>query len=128
MTRMTEQAPNPRVDQVALRRRFPVAVCLVTIFVAAIWVGVMIGISVGEDLSLQASRSWCNTVVESALQKFAKQKKRKDDSRRTGGGDEGVYSHQVRKMPTDPPGLRQAFSHHGGMDLSSVQAGTELAR
>ena len=69
MTRKTQPA---RADQMGLRRRFPVAVCLFTVFMAAIWVGVMIGISVGEDLSQQASRSWCNTVVESALQKFAK--------------------------------------------------------
>jgi len=72
MTRMAENSPKPRTDQAVLRRRFPAAVCLFTIFMAAIWVGVMIGISVGDDLSHQASRSWCNTVVESALQKYAK--------------------------------------------------------
>ncbi|MFQ5990412.1 MAG: hypothetical protein ACE5K9_10900 [Candidatus Methylomirabilales bacterium] len=72
MTRMAEPVPDRRAGQAGLRRRFPVAVCLFTVFMAAIWVGVMIGISVGEDLSQQASRSWCNTVVESALQKFGK--------------------------------------------------------
>ena len=75
MTRMAEPASDRRTDQVGLRRRFPVAVCLFAVFTAAIWIGVMIGISVGEDLSEQASRSWCNTVVESALQKFAEKRR-----------------------------------------------------
>lgn len=70
MTRMAEAVPDRCTDQGGLRKRIPVAVCLFTVFMAAIWVGVMIGITVGEDLSQQASRSWCNTVVESALQKF----------------------------------------------------------
>lgn len=72
MTHMPEHALDVRAEQAVLRRRFPVIVCLFTVFMAAIWVGVMIGISVGENVSWQASRSWCNTVVESAMRKVAK--------------------------------------------------------
>lgn len=71
MEHMAEKTPEHYDDQ-ALWRGFPVAVSLFAVFLAAIWIGVMIGISVGEDLSQQAAKSWCNTVVESALQRYTK--------------------------------------------------------
>ena len=71
MKQMTGKTPEHHDDQ-ALWRGFPVALSLFTVFLAAIWIGVVIGISVGEGLSQQASKSWCNTVVQSALKKYTK--------------------------------------------------------
>ncbi len=43
-----------------------------------------------------------------------------------GGGNAGVQSRQVLKMPADLYSPRPAFPNKGGVDLSSVQAGAEL--
>jgi hypothetical protein len=41
-------------------------------FLVSIWIGVVFGMRIGMTLEKEASRSWCNSVLEYAMKKFDK--------------------------------------------------------